>query len=352
MENSNTKKGGIHKMETIKRKAVRILQEELVKKGYLRDERNLPLLIQPAVEGVDLISWAANNRELIETELLKHGAILFRNFTIGAVTEFERFIKTLAEELLDYRERSSPRSHVSGGIYTSTEYPPNQSIFLHNENSYAHIWPSKLFFFCHTPAQKGGETPIADCRKVLTHIDPTIIERFSQKKVMYVRNFRRGFGLSWETVFQTSNKSAVEEYCSKAGYEFEWMSDNCLRTRRIGQAIIKHPRTGQMVWFNHAAFFHISTLEAVTQEALLTIFKEEDLPNNTYYGDGSPIEASVLNEIREAYYREMVIFPWQPEDILMLDNMSTAHGRMPFVGQRRVLVGMADPYLSGELPSS
>ena len=57
---------------------------------------------------------------------------------------------------------------------------------------------------------------------------------------------------------------------------------------------------------------------------LLAGLEEEDLPNNTYYGDGSPIEPSVLEEIREAYRMETVSFAWQEGDILMLDNMLRA----------------------------
>jgi hypothetical protein len=98
-----------------------------------------------------------------------------------------------------------------------------------------------------------------------------------------------------------------------------------------------------MVWFNHAAFFHISTLEPSAQEVLLAGSGEEELPNNTYYGDGSPIEFSVLEEIREAYRRETVSFSWQEGDLLMLDNMLVAHGRNPYVGRRKILVAMADP---------
>ena len=73
-------------------------------------------------------------------------------------------------------------------------------------------------------------------------------------------------------------------------------------------------------------------------------FTEEDLPNNTYYGDGSPIEPSVLDEIRDAYLKETVVFPWLKGDLLMLDNMLVAHGRAPFTEPRKILVGMADPY--------
>lgn len=344
MNNSQRETDGIKKLGTVRRKAISVSQEGLIKAGYLLREKTIPLAIQPAAEGVSLVAWAKNNREFIETNLLKQGGILFRNFNMKTVDEFEQFITVVSSELLEYRERSSPRSRVSGNIYTSTDYPADQSIFLHNENSYQQTWPLKIFFFCVISPHQGGETPIADCRNVFRRIDPRIRERFIQKKVMYVRNFGEGFGLPWQTVFQTTDRAAVEAYCHSAGIEFEWKAGNRLRTRQIRPAVARHPQTKEMIWFNHATFFHVSTLEPSVREALLAEFKEEDLPNNTYYGDGSPIEPTVLDQLREAYWQETVIFPWQEGDVLMLDNMLAAHGRSPFVGSRRVVVGMSEPF--------
>jgi hypothetical protein len=75
---------------------------------------------------------------------------------------------------------------------------------------------------------------------------------------------------------------------------------------------------------------------------MLTIFVEEDLPRNVYYGDGSAIVAADLDLICEAYEEERVVFPWKDGDVLLLDNMLSAHARNPFTGKRQVVVGMAE----------
>ena len=106
----------------------------------------------------------------------------------------------------------------------------------------------------------------------------------------------------------------------------------------------KHPKTGELVWFNHAAFFHYTTLEDSVSKALLAEFGEDGLPYNTYYGDGTPIEASVVEHIRQAYEQEKVMFLWQEGDILMLDNMSIAHAREPYVGDRLIATAMTDAF--------
>jgi alpha-ketoglutarate-dependent taurine dioxygenase len=112
----------------------------------------------------------------------------------------------------------------------------------------------------------------------------------------------------------------------------------------VRPAITQHPTTGEKVWFNHVAFWHVSSLPAEVREALLSVFSEDELPYNTYYGDGSPIEDSIVQEIREAYAEETIAFPWQKGDLLMLDNMLVAHGRNPFSGERKVIVAMAEPF--------
>lgn len=326
----------------IKRKVV----SELVQIKPLIPENSLPLLIQPNVEGVNLVTWGANNVESIKHYLQKHGGILFRNFQVQSTLEFEQFIKNVAGELIEYSDRSSPRSTIQGKIYTSTDHPADQSIFLHSENSYAANYPLKIFFYCVKPAEQGGETPIADTRRLYQKIPAHLRELFAQKQVMYVRNFGDGFGLPWETVFQTSNPSEVEAFCRSNYIEWEWKPGNKLRTRQIRPAVVNHPVTGEFVWFNHAVFFHVSTLEANIRQALLAEFSEQDLPHNTYYGDGSKIESEVLNEIRAIYAQEMIVFPWQVGDILMLDNLLTAHGRNPYLGSRKVVVGIAEPFYS------
>ncbi|AFZ23809.1 putative taurine catabolism dioxygenase [Cylindrospermum stagnale PCC 7417] len=333
-------------LKSFQRKTINLSSANLIKSEVLKPEQQLPLVIQPAVDSVNLVSWSSSNRDWIETKLLQHGGLLFRNFQVHNNSEFENFIQAIAGELIEYSYRSTPRSQVSGKIYTSTEYPPDQSIPLHNEMAYSLNWPMKIAFFCVKAAEQSGETPIADSHKVFQRLNPQIKEQFIQKKIMYVRNYGQEIDLPWETVFQTKVKSEVEAYCHHAGIEFEWKKGNNLRTSQVCQAIATHPKTGELVWFNQAHLFHVSSLKSEVRNSLLDMLTAEELPRNAFYGDGSEIETSVLEEIKEIYQQETVIFSWQEGDILLLDNMLVAHGRKPFTGARKVLVGMAQPYTS------
>ncbi len=73
-------------------------------------------------------------------------------------------------------------------------------------------------------------------------------------------------------------------------------------------------------------------------------YGEENLPRNAYFGDGERIEPTVIEHINCVYEQTAVAFPWQKGDVLMLDNMLAAHGRNPFKGQRKIVVGMAQPF--------
>lgn len=316
---------------------------ELVKIGPLFDPATPPLAVECG-EKLDLSTWSKDNAALIENLLQKHGAILFRGFLAEGQSEMEKFNQAIALELMFYMEGATPRVSLGNNVYTSTEFPPDQTIALHNENSYVMSWPMKLCFCCVTAPQDRGETPIADARKVLARISLGVRKRFEDKGYMLVRNFSEHLSLPWRTSFKVSTKDELESYCRRARVEPEWKGEDHLKTRQVRPAIARHPRTREEIWFNHIAFWHVSSLAVNVREVLLAEYGEEGLPYNTYYGDGSRIEDGVVEELRQAYETETVRFPWKPGDLLLVDNMLVAHGRSPYSGPRKIIVSMGQPY--------
>jgi len=327
--------------QTVKPQVVQLAGEKIVRTGLLHPDLSAPLVIEPVLNDADLIDWSRNNRELIERELGKHGALLFRGFNLASAAELERFAKVICPELFSDNGEHL-RQAVSSGIYTPVFYPADKKLLWHNENSFNLQWPMKIWFCCSKPADHGGETPIVDSRKVFESISSGTRERFIRKGAMYVRNYGESLGLSWQKVFQTTSREEVEERCRKEKIHFEWKDGGRLVTRAIRPAVGKHPRTGEMVWFNQAQHWHLSCLDRTTRESLQALYKEQDLPRNCYYGDGSPIDDSEMDEILEVYRKLEISFPWQKWDILMLDNMLMAHGRNSFVGERKLLVAMGE----------
>jgi alpha-ketoglutarate-dependent taurine dioxygenase len=293
----------------------------------------------------DLLSIVRAKRDQVRKLMQQHGAILFRGYDVTTPQQFGDICAALTNELLDYTERSTPRNQVEGKVYTSTEYPPEAHIPLHCEMAYTTKWPRILWMYSHLAAEEGGETPIADARKVYETISPATRQRFLDKNgVMYVRNFRKGIDLPWQEVYDVSTEAELEAYCKKHDIAFEWRDGGVLRTKAVAQAIARHPDTGEMAWFNQAHLFHVSSVEPTIRKILVAKFKEDGLPRNSYYGDGTPIEDGVLEEIRGAYAKTEVAFPWQRGDVIMIDNMLVSHGRRPFKGPRKTLVAMAEAY--------
>jgi len=321
-----------------KRAAVPSDPREFVSTRPLSDH-GLPLLLMPTLPGVRLAEWVGGQARYVSELLTRHGALLFRGFGCESAEHLGEIVDASGRQTVAYVYRSTPRTRVGGSIYTSTEYPPSQTIPLHNEQSYSREWPGRLWFACVTPASEGGATPLADCRRVTGRISEEIRERFADG-VLYLRNYGGGLDLSWQDSFQTDDRQAVEEFCAASDIEFRWHAGDRLQTRQVCQAEVTHPVTGERVWFNQSHLFHVSALPDDVRSALEASMPEDELPRNTYFHDGSPIPVEMLTRIRAAYADELVAVPWHAGDVMLIDNLLAAHGRQPYRGPRVVLVGM------------
>jgi alpha-ketoglutarate-dependent taurine dioxygenase len=322
-------------------RSVSFSRVELVRCGQFAPDQPLPLVVEPNVRDIDLAGWATANQDFIERSLYQHGALLLRGFDIGSVAEFEKFGEAATRRGLFRQYGDLPPEDGSEGIYQSTPYPEDKTILFHNESSHMHRWPMRQFFNCVKAAEQGGETPVVDCRRVYEALPRDLVERFEQKQLLYVRNFTEGLDISWQDFFKTDDPSQVEAYCRAASMEYEWKADG-LRTLQRRPAVMRHPTTGEKVFFNQIQLHHVSCLATEVREALFSLFTPDNLPRSVYYGDGSAIEDSVVEAVIEIYWQHSTAFAWRAGDILLLDNMLVAHARNPFRGSRKIVVGMGD----------
>ncbi len=331
----------LQRFKAIKPKPVALAQRTLVSGRPLVDGRAMPWLYTPAVDDVDLAGWVLEQRSRLRRELLQSGALLFRGFAMKTVQDFESVAQAFCGELFgEYGDL--PREKSGRHVYGSTPYPPDKPILFHNESSHMHRWPQKQFFFCLQAAQEGGQTPIVDGRLMFKGLRPDLRDRLREKQLMYVRNFVPGVDVSWQDLFRTSDKAEVEALCARNGMDWQWLEKDGLRTKQVCPAIIEHPDTGESVFFNQIQLHHVSCLEPAVRDSLLSMLGIDSLPRNVYYGDGTPLEDEVVEEIGLLYERTAVRFPWQEGDLIMLDNMLVAHARDPFVGPRKIVVAMGD----------
>ncbi|SCF07766.1 Taurine dioxygenase, alpha-ketoglutarate-dependent [Micromonospora haikouensis] len=300
----------------------------------------LPVELATTRPGTSLAGYAAAHSGELRARLHQAGAILFRGFGV-TLDSFGDVATALAGPRRPYTERSTPRTELAERVYTATDHPSDQHIPLHNENSYQSTFPRLLVFGCLTAPATGGATPLADVRRVLRRIPPAVRRPFVDLGVTYLRTFGGGLGLDWPEAFGTRDRAEVERYCRDHDIEVRWRPGGVLRTRQTRPAVAVHPVTGEQVWFNHATFFHPHTLPPELRVALVSQVGADYLPHDVHYGDGRPIDPGTRDVLAAAYAAEEVSVPWQVGDVLLVDNLLAAHGRQPFTGPRRVVVGMA-----------
>lgn len=309
-----------------------------------------PVVLEVVGSGdIALPAWILTRRDWIEQRLHETGALLFRSFQIHTPKQLHEVAESLSGDFPSFAEESSPRHQIEGHVFSSTDYPNEYPIQMHSEYSYAAEWPMKLIFGCLQPAVAGGATPVASTHAVLRRLSASTRAAFGEHGVMYVRHYLPGLGVSWEEAFQSDHRSEVERRCASAGIHTEWLPGNGLRTRQVGSAIVRHPVTSQELWFNHAFFFNVHSLEPLELRELFLAEDEGELPTQTYFGNGRRIPEAMISELRAAYAAETVRFAWQRGDVLVIDNMLMAHGREPFEGPRNIAVVMTDRFRRADL---
>ncbi|HYX25940.1 MAG TPA: condensation domain-containing protein, partial [Thermoanaerobaculia bacterium] len=263
----------------------------------------LPLVVRPLASGADLTAWVAGNRNLIESRLLEHGAILFRNFLLGSSADFERLAGLLCPELSGHQ--------------------------------------GNLFYYAQVAVER-GEMQWVDCREICKRLDSRTVDHLQGQQILCIRSFSAGSAGSWQEWFGTDDESVVEELCLRSGTEAEWQPGGGLRTKQLCFAIARHPKTNEDVLCHQSLLHYASCREPAALESATARCSREDLPYTICYADGSPIESSVLEEIGRVCQESAVSFPWQDGDVVLLDDMLAVQAHSSSLGPRRIVVARAE----------
>ena len=355
--------------------------QELIHKNVLpkslpyRASGSTPLILEAGAKTShrELCNWIDGNAEIIERLLINHGAILFRGFDVDEAADFERIARAFDDQLQNEYLGTSPRDALTAYVFSASELPSFYPIPEHCEMSFIAKPPRRVFFCClEEPALGSGETPLVDFRRVYRDLDPAVRARFDERGVRIVRNYRapgarRPWEMaqlkSWDSMFMTTDRAVVETKCKEEGFEATWGKGDSLRLISRQPASKNHPVTGEPVWFNHSQVFHLSAakgeyrrifrLRPSVRHLGLLIFANifvgaqrrlrgsEEQALHCTYGDGTEIPYDDMEAVRNAIWKNMRITPWKRGDVVAIDNDSTAHGRLPYRGPRRIAVAWA-----------
>lgn len=300
-----------------------------------------PILHVEAVS--DASAWADEFREALRAQVIEHGVVLVRGLGLREADQTRAVFAALSGELMTEREAFAPRRSHGPGLYSSATWPANQPMCMHHELSYRLEVPGLMLFACLNAPGQGGATAVADAEHMLQALPATVTERFEREGWLLTRSYNDEIGASLTESFGTENPVAIEHYCRAQAIDFDWQSDGSLRTRQRRSAVVRHPVTGRRCWFNQIAFLNEWTLAPEVREYLVDVYGEDGLPFNTRFGDGSPISEDIVGMLNATYEEHTRREPWQSGDLMLVDNLRTAHSREPFSGEREVLVAMAEP---------
>ncbi|HEX8579301.1 MAG TPA: TauD/TfdA family dioxygenase [Allosphingosinicella sp.] len=306
----------------------------------------VPILPDDDPSACALLRLAEEQRGALSDALLQAGALLFRGWRIHSLDDFSAAVTAFSgsPDRFGYAGGASPRKGLGGGgLYTSTEYPPDMWLSLHNELSYAAVQPRRLFFFCLVEPEVGGETTLADSRQILAALDPALVDDFRSRRLTYIRNLSpiAGSGYGWPDAFETADPADAEARARALGAAVEWGEHGVMRVSQTLPATRRHPESGEEVWFNQADGFHPSALRPASYaEQMALCGSEEHFRLNVTFGDGGAIPLAALSHIRETLRAHTIGHRWRRGDIVVLDNHLAAHGRAPFSGPRKIALAM------------
>lgn len=323
------------------------------------NETGLPILCEPAngkAKKEELFDLLKQNNSFFKEKLLKHGGLLFRNFSLENAEDFTKAMNALnTGKGINYIGGDSPRNKITDSIYTSTEAPPSVKIPLHNELSFVKHYPHHIYFFCEVPPVEKGETILADSRKVYQTIDPSVRKRFTERKLKYVSRYYYQSPLmnwlnklqrchkTWVDVFETEDKKEVERKCRENDFGYKWNTNDWIEISQKCPAVIKHPITQEDIWFNQAHLYDFNPKLLGWWRyvgARILYMRKHMLLHEVFFADGSPIPREDLYHALDTLDANTVSYQWQKGDLLVLDNVLAMHGRATFTGKRRILTAM------------
>ncbi len=344
-------------MATQRKAAAGTLEDSVVLTPYAPGE-NYPLFVQPRDPALQSDAGAARDwfhahKNELEDLLTEAGALVFRGFAINTTDDFTGWMSSYESPRYGYAGGSSPRKQLAARVYESTHAAAEDKIQMHQEMAYLPVWPSRVAFWCNVPSVSGGETFVADMRKVTADLPQAFVEEVEERGIAYKRNFRDravSTGIdyldmihrSWQDSFSADDIDKAIATMQEMGFEAERLADGSLQTAFRNRGLVNHPVTGERLWFNQVA------TNSMGKEAIghrLPVYEgyygeTKPRPYLVTYADDTHIPLDYIDALFATLKRHVVAFPWSKGDLLFLDNHFSAHGRNSFTGYRDIQVSL------------
>jgi len=241
-------------------------------------------------------------------------------------------------------------AHVGGfSTLTVSDYhhfsPPDQPIPFHHELAQTPNPPEYIFFYCDTPTEKGGQTPIIDSTAVYRFAKenhPEFIAKLLEHGARYIRTLpavddpSSPIGRSYKNAYCVASPEELDEKLSVAhGCEWTWLPDGSVRVTTEAVPAIR-------LVADHAQnyVFQNTFANSIVAAYLGWQDSRNDRHEALRFGNMEKMPEDVLESIAGYMERERVLYSWKKGDILALNNRLVMHSRNPFEGKRRVFASI------------
>lgn len=285
----------------------------------------------------DACDWLDSRRDDLTHRLNSTGALLLRGFPVRSAGDFDRVVRVFDWPNFPYSDSLSNavRRNMTERVFTANEAPADVAIYLHHEMAQTPVFPERLLFFCETAPDSGGATPLCRSDILLERLEvaaPDFVERCRALGLKYTNtmpeedNAASGQGRSWRSTLGVADRVGAERRMRKLGYEWVWEPDGslCATTPVLPAVILLSD--GRESFFNQ----------------LIAAWRGwADAERSVTFGDGSRIEPEAMECAIRLSDSLSFDLEWETGDVAVVDNYRVMHGRLPFVGKRRVLASLA-----------
>tara|TARA_S200000501_G_scaffold363875_1_gene395328 strand:- start:2578 stop:3474 length:897 start_codon:yes stop_codon:yes gene_type:complete len=250
------------------------------------------------------------NYKAIFKHFRKYGVLNFRDFNLSESTllEFSGFFTKRFANPDNRRQKRMESKFLLEADYWS-DLNNRNSMGLHSESSFSSVWPEIVWFFCNTPAKKGGETTLCDGVQLWKILPARIKLYFLKQPIKYsieiqlpkIKNIKRKGNQEWIT-----NTLGVSGYVD-------------LEEQKAYLEVLRY------------AMYKVENLDsyAFTNHLIADNHNEPQIKNISM-ASGEAIPNEYIKIIKEKSFEIIYEHNWKKNDLLMIDNKRFMHGRKGF----------------------
>lgn len=320
-----------------------------------------------------LQAWIRANHQLVKDKIALHGGLLFKGFAVKSASDFEKIALSIDADLSDKHVFDGAVGTKRTKFVSDVASPEIKKILtplsLHNEDSFVSETPKKIMFCSLKSATWGGESLIADCRKVYQSLPQRIQNKYRGQELKSTLILEDRLFLANSQI--PKNIQYITDFAKKHGAKtVKRISDDMTEFSFAIPAVIISKTSKEIIWFNtlHQAVFYNNCIDiwmayklrgglsnrinslflifsSLLQDFLVYIRSGKNplKMHDCKLLNGQKITAPDRIQMGLAFWKNTSVISLNDGDFFVLDNRLTAHGRMPYKGRRVMVSAMTKP---------